>query len=83
MKNIQTFPVNRLKKFHGKFEDGYKAAMHDANQGNIVKIHAWRNRPDERTFMDFLVEFEGRHPEWIPDSKDLDDSVPYGEYVMS
>ena len=39
MKNIQTVPVNRLKMFHGKAEDGYKAALHDANQANIVKIH--------------------------------------------
>jgi hypothetical protein len=49
--------------FHGKAEEGYHAALHDANQGNIVKIHDWRNTPDERSFMDFLVEFEGRHPE--------------------
>jgi len=33
--------------------------------------------------MDFLIDFEGRRPEWIPYSKDLDDSVPYGDYVMS
>ena len=83
MRNIQTLPVNRLKMFHGKAEEGYHAALHDANQGNIVKIHDWRNTPDERSFMDFLVEFEGRHPEWIPYSKDLDDSQPYGEYVNS
>ena len=83
MRNIQTLPVNRLKMFHGKAEEGYHAALHDANQGNIVKIHDWRNTPDERSFMDFLVEFEGRHPEWIPYSKDMDDSQPYGEYVTS
>jgi hypothetical protein len=83
MRNIQTLPVNRLKMFHGRAEEGYHAALHDANQGNIVKIDDWRNTPDERSFIDFLVEFEGRHPEWIPYSKDLDDSQPYGEYVNS
>ena len=32
--------------------------------------------------MDSLIEFEGRKPDWIPWSKDLDASIPYGEYVM-
>jgi coproporphyrinogen III oxidase-like Fe-S oxidoreductase len=75
MKNIQTLPVNRLKMFHGKAEDGYKATLHDANQGNIVNIHDWRSTPTERAFMDFLVEFEDRHPELILYSKNLNLTV--------
>ena len=81
LKNVEIFPVNRLKMFHGTRDDGYRAAMYDANQANIIKIHAWRNTAEERSFMDFLIEFENRKPEWTPYSQDLDASVPYGEYV--
>ena len=54
LKNVEIFLVNRLKMFHGTRDDGYRAAMYDANQANIIKIHAWRNTPEERSFMDTL-----------------------------
>ena len=82
MQNVCTFDVTRLKMFHGSEADGYEAAKIDADQANIVAIHNWRGSPDSRKFMDFLIEFEGRKPDWIPWSKDLDASIPYGEYVM-
>ena len=82
MKNVCIFDVSRVKMFHGSEKDGYEAAKIDADQANIVAIYNWRNSPTERKFMDFLIEFEDRSPEWIPWSPDLDASIPFGEYVM-
>ena len=82
MENVCIFDVSRVMMFHGTEQDGYEAAKIDADQANIVAIYNWRNAPTERKFMDFLIEFEDRAPEWIPWSADLDASVPYGEYVM-
>ena len=82
MKNVCIFNVSRVKMFHESEQDGYKEAKIDADQANIVAVYNCRNAPSTRKFMDFLIEFDHRAPEWIRWNADLDASVPYGEYFM-
>lgn len=80
---IKQFHVTRLKLFAGSMEEAKKIALWDADQFNIKQILAWKGDPDTRTTMEFKVEFEDGDILWIPFSKDLDESIPYGEYIMS
>ena len=81
MGNIKWLHVTRLKLFHGTEEQGYKAALLDADQHVIRKIIRWKGDPMKRTTMSFQVEFEDNDLLWLPYSKDLDDSAPYGTFV--
>jgi len=81
MGNIRWFHITRLKLFHGTEEEGFKAALLDADQHVVRKILRWKGDPMKRTTMSFKVEFEDDDVLWLPYSKDLDDSVQYGTFV--
>jgi hypothetical protein len=81
MGNIRWFHITRLKLFHGTEEEGFKAALLDADQHVVRKILRWKGDPMKRTTMSFKVEFEDNDVLWLPYSKDLDDSVQYGTFV--
>jgi len=83
MGTIKWFHVTRVKMFHGSEEDGYKAALLDADQHVIRQILQWKGDPLKRTTMEFKVEFADGDVIWIPYSKDLDDSVQYGDFIES
>ena len=80
---VKQFHVTRLKLFAGSMEDAKKIALWDADQFVIKRILAWKGDPQTRTTMEFKVMFEDGDIIWLPYSKDLDDSIPYGDYVMS
>ena len=72
MQNVCTFDFIRRKIFYFFEADGYEAAKIVADQASIIAIYNWRGSPDLRKFMYFLIEFDGRKPDWIPRSNDLD-----------
>ena len=80
---IKWFHVTRLKMFHGSEEEGYNAALLDADQHVIHRILRWKGDPMKRTTMEFKVEFADDDILWLPYSKDLDDSAPYGDFIES
>ena len=55
---VKSFHVNRLKLFHGTEDEGYKAALLDADQHVVRQILRWKRDPLNRTSMEFKVEFE-------------------------
>jgi len=75
--------VTRLKLFTGSREEAYQAALLDADQFVIKKIHYWRGSPEMRSEMFFLVEFDDGDKVLLPYSKDLSSSVQFEEYVYS
>ena len=79
---IHTFHVTRLKLFIGTVEEAKRLAQLDGDQFVIKKIHAWQGDPDKRSTTSFKVEFEDGDVVWLPFSKDLDGSIPFGEYIM-
>ena len=81
MGTVKWFHVTRLKMFHGSEEDGYKAALLDADQHVIRRILRWKGDPMKRTTMEFKVEFDDDDILWLPYTKDLDDSVQFGQYI--
>ena len=81
MGTIKWFHVTRLKMFHGTEAEGYKAALLDADQHVIRRILRWKGDPMKRTTMEFKVEFEDGDIIWLTYSKDLDESVQYGNYI--
>jgi hypothetical protein len=78
---IKWFHVTRIKMFHGTEDDGYQTALLDADQHVIRQLLHWKGDPMKRTTMEFQVEFEDGDILWIPYSKDLDDSVQYGNFI--
>ena len=58
MGNIKVLHVTRLKLFTGSREEAYQAALLDADQFVIRKIHYWRGNPEKRSEMFFWVEFD-------------------------
>jgi hypothetical protein len=81
MGTIKWFHVTRVKMFHGSEDDGYRAALLDADQHVIRQILRWKGDPMKRTTMEFKVEFADGDIIWVPYSKDLDDSIPYGDFI--
>ena len=80
---IKWFHVTRLKMFPGSEEEGYNAALLDADQHVIRRILRWKGDPMKRATMEFKVEFADDDILWLPYSKDLDDSAPYGDFIES
>ena len=78
---VKWFHVTRLKLFHGTEDDGYPAALLDADQHVVRQILRWKGDPLKRTTMEFKVEFEDGEVIWLPYSKDLDESAPYGIFI--
>ena len=60
---IKWFHVTRLKMFHGSEEEGYNAALLDADQHVVRRILRWNGDPMKRTTMEFKVGFadDDRH----------------------
>jgi len=81
MGTVKWFHVTRLKMFHGTEDEGYKAALLDADQHVVRRILRWKGDPMVRTTMEFQVEFEDDDVLWLPYSKDLDDSLPFGLFI--
>ena len=83
MGNIRFLHVTRLKLFTGSREEAYQAALLDADQFVIKKIHYWRGNPEKRSEMFFFVEFDDGDKVLLPYSKDLSSSVQFEEYVYA
>ena len=81
MGNTKWFHVTQLKIFHGTEEEGFKAALLDADQHVIRRILRWKGDPMKRTTMEFKVEFEDDDILWLPYTKDLDESVQFGNFI--
>ena len=69
--------------FTGSREEAYKAALLDADQFVIRKIHYWRGNPEKRSEMFFFVEFDDGDKVLLPYSKDLSSAVQFEEFVYS
>jgi len=83
MGNIRVLHVTRLKLFVGTREEAYKAALLDADQFVISKIHYWRGNPDKRSEMFFYVEFDDGDKVLLPYSKDLSAAAQFEDFVYS
>ena len=83
MGNIRVLHVTRLKLFTGSREEAYKAALLDADQFVIRRIHYWRGNPEKRSEMFFFVEFDDGDKVLLPYSKDLSSAVQFEEFVYS
>ena len=83
MGNIKVLHVTRLKLFVGSREEAYKAALLDADQFVIRKIHYWRGNPEKRSEMFFFVEFDDGDKILLPYSKDLSSSVQFEDFVYA
>ena len=75
--------VSQLKMFYGTKDQGKEMAMLDADRFQVRQILAWRGTVKERACMWFYVEFADGEKKWLPWSRDLDDSQPYGDYMLS
>ena len=67
----------------GSHDEAYKLACLDNDQHTITAIHAHMGSPDHRSTMQFLVQFANNISLWLPWSRDLSDSIPFGEYCQS
>ena len=67
----------------GSHDEAYKLACLDNDQHTITAIHAHMGSPDHRSTMQFLVQFADNISLWLPWSRDLSDSIPFGEYCQS
>ena len=83
MGNIKVLHVTRLKLFVGTREEAYKAALLDADQFVIRRIHYWRGNPEKRSEMFFLVEFDDGDKVLLPYSKDLSSSAQFEEFIFA
>ena len=81
IKVLHVYHVTRLKLFTGSREEAYQAALLDADQFVIRKIHYWRGNPEKRSEMFFWVEFDDGDTVLLPYSKDLSSSVQFEEFV--
>ena len=52
-------------------------------QHTIVAILAHMGPPEQRSAMQFLVQFADNVSLWLPWSRDLSNSIPFGEYCQS
>ena len=80
MKNIRSFPVDRLSLFSGSRDDTERVAKEDADQFSISEIHAYRGNPARRTGVSFEITFEDGDRKWRQYDRDLFDSVQYEAY---
>ena len=83
MGNIRVLHVTRLKLFVGTREEAYKAALLDADQFVISRIHYWRGNPEKRSEMFFYVEFDDGDKVLLPYSKDLSAATQFEDFVYS
>jgi hypothetical protein len=81
--NIETFPVDKLKVFHGTEQEARQAAMLDNDQYELEVILAYRGDPEKRTSMEFEVKFMDGTIKWLPWTPDLFSTVVYETYCRS
>ena len=79
--SIHKFHVTRLKLFIGTREEAKILAQLDGDQFVVKNILQWKGDPKTRSTMSFKVEFEDGDVVWLPFSKDLNDSIPFGDYI--
>jgi len=72
-----------LKLFVGTREEAYKAALLDADQFIIAKIHYWRGNPDKCSEMFFYVKFDDGDMVLLPYSKDFSAAAQFEDFVYS
>ena len=80
---IHSLHCNRVKLFMGSRDEAYNLACLDDDQHTIVAILAHMGPPDQRSAMQFLVQFADNVSLWLPWSRDLSNSIPFGEYCQS
>ena len=74
--------VSRLRMFYGTREQGMEMALLDADRHVVKEIIAWRGTVKERDCMWFYTEFADGEKMWLPWSRDLDSSQPYGDFIF-
>ena len=80
LKHYETHHVDDIKIFHGSPAEALRVATLDKDQHVIVRFLGYRGDPLKRTTMEFEIEFQDGTIHWVPWSKDLFDSVQYGQY---
>ena len=83
LKHYEKHHVEKIKIFHGTAEEAFRAATVDKDQHVIVRFLGYRGDPLKRTSMEFEIEFQDGEIHWVPWSKDLFESVQYGQYCES
>ena len=72
---IYLLHCNRVKLFMGSHDEAYKLACLDNDQHTIIAICAHMGPPDQRSAMQFLVQFADNVSLWLPWSRDLSDQT--------
>jgi len=83
MGGIRVLHVTRLKLIVGTQEEAYKAALLDADQFVIARIHYWRGNPEKRSQMFVYAEFDDGDKVLLPYSKDLSAAALFEAFVYS
>jgi hypothetical protein len=77
----KVFHMDNLKPYIGSLDEAYKAAQTDDDQYVILSVMDYRGEPSARSFMEFLVRFEGDEDLWVQYSSDLASAAPFQEYI--
>jgi hypothetical protein len=78
----KVYHMENLKPFIGSLDEAYKAAQADDDQYVILSIIDYRGEPRTRSFMEFLVRFEGDEDVWLQYSADLASATPFQDYIL-
>ena len=82
-KNIKYYHIDKLKIFHGNYDEAYQAAKLDFDQYTIRKITAYRGEPTTRTTMEFEIEFEDNSIVWLPWTPEISETIQFEEFCRS
>jgi hypothetical protein len=80
---VKDFHVSRLKIFHGTRDDAKKVALIDGDQYEVKRISGYRGDPDQRTTLDFRVEYQDGSIVWVRYCKDIDNTLAFQEFCES
>jgi hypothetical protein len=80
---VEVYDVASLILFPTDYATAYDAALRDRDQYVIARISGHRGDLTTKTNMEFYVEFADGDHRWLPWTLDLDDSIPFEEYVSS
>jgi hypothetical protein len=80
---ISTVHVSELKIYHGDRDSAQLAANSDYDQHSVDTITAWCGDPSKVNTLEFRMKFKDGDEVWLPYSKDISQTVAYGEYVSS
>lgn len=81
--SIKYFHVDKLKIFHGNYEDAYQAAKLDFDQFTIKNIIAYRGEPMTRTTMEFEIEFEDNTIVWLPWTQEISQTIQFEDFCRA